>query len=533
MKKKQIWVSILIAAAVIITTYAFISPVLDTQDDTFAQYVLGNGFSAATLKVTYFEYGFLLYEKLFAFLYSHFSSINWLTFFYILLHLISGSSILYFFIKKKRTTINIFSIAGYIFLFFIPLITKLSYTTTAGHCMIACLFISIDSIVKNENPAKLKLVFVFILMNVALCLRMHIILPLVIIALPFIFYAKGNRAFRKYVLLFSGCLLISLCAFLFHENDYERNIPNWPNIKDVTNAVYDLGNFGFDDKRINLEKDSSKKVVFTIIKNNYLYDNMLLNKPLLQEMKAEAGKMIIGNRQELYWLSTDIKQFLILIFGGFLLLFIYTKDKKQKYIVLFSNVAAAIVTIYLLLFMKFPERIWLLIFLLLFLIIYYPLQQLEMVAINKLMLLVFAILSIAIISIQVVAIGTIKNDNKKEIKDFICANNIVNKQPDNLFIEYKESFPFNNFPALSLPKNYPLNNILFPFFLNTELRSNILKRFGVTDASQALVKLKNVIVIGRPDPAFIKYIYQTQNKYICFRKKFSQCLDLYQVNIRK
>jgi hypothetical protein len=532
MNKKNLLISISVIAITIFITYFFINPVLATQDDTMAEYLLGSGFSAATLKVTYFEYGFLFYEKCFSFLYLHFQNINWLSLFYILLHTVSGTAIIYFLIERKRTLINILSIAVYLFLFFVPLITKLSYTTVAGHSMIACFFIFIISIIKKQKPSAKKMWFVFLLMPAALGLRMHIVLPLAAIVLPFFFFYKKDIFFGKWMIAFGCAALIIYCAFLLHKNDYQKNIPAWQNIKTVTNAQYDLGNYGFDEQKLNLEKDSFKKSAFKIISNNYLYDDTLLNANLLYEMKEVSAVKIIGNKAEIYWLFTDIKQFLILLFAGILLIVFYIKDKKLKAVTLLANAAAIIVSGYLLLFMKFPERIWVLIFLLLFLIIYYPLQEIKMSFLTKTTKWFFCFFTLAIFFIQTKRIETIKEENKTGIEKFICANKLINSYPGNLFVEYNENYPFNNFPAFELPKKYPFNNILFPFFLNTELRLNTLKKFGFDNLNNALCVSNKIIFIGKPNAELEDYIFQTQHKKLFFKQIDStvSCLSLYKVD---
>jgi hypothetical protein len=531
MNKKNLVQSILLIAFTVFITYFFINPVLATQDDTFAEYMLGDGFSSATFKVTYFEYGFLFYEKAFVFLYHQFPNFNSLTAFYILLHALSGITIIYFLIEEKRRIINIFSIAVYLYLFFIPLLAKLSYTTVAGHCLVTCFFIFITLIIEKQKPSAEKLLFVLLLLVAALGLRMHMVLPLAAIVLPFCFLFKKNILGRWMIVLF-GTILIVVCTFLLHQNDYKKNIPAWQNIKAVTNAQYHLGNYGFDEQKIDLEKDSFKKAAFKVISNNYLYDDTLLNADLLREMKTVVNVNVIGNKAEIYWLFTDIKQFLILIFAGILLIVFYITDKKLRNIIFLVNIMTIIVSAYLILYMKFPERIWQLIFLLLFLIVFYPLQQIKINVLSKPLKWFFCLSIIVIFFIQTIRIETIKKENKTGIENFISANKLLNSYPDYLFIEYNESYPFNNFPAFETPSKYPFDNILFPFFLNTELRLNTLKKFGFDNLNNALCVSNKIIVIGKPNAEFENYIFQTQNKKLVFKQTVLRpsCLPLYQVD---
>ncbi len=535
MNKKHLIKSVFVIVITIFISYLFISPILSTQDDVFTEYMLCKGFGAANLRGTYFEYGFLFYEKAFAFLYQHFPSINWLTAFYILLHSVSGIAVVYLLLERKGYFINAFFIGVYLFLFFIPFITNLSYTVVAAHCIIACFFIFIVNIIKKQPISFGKLWFVFLLMIIALGLRIHIVLPLAAIIVPFLLLVKRNVFWGKWMIGFLGAAMVTVCSFLLHESDYENHIQNWQSIKGVGNAEIELGNYGFDEQRINLEKDIFKRAAFNVIKEGYLYDDTLLHEKLLHEMKTVAAAPVIGNKAELYWLFTDVKQFLILLFIGIWLVSFYTKDKKIKVVILLSNVAAVIVSAYLLLYMRLPERIWLPIFLLLFLITYYPLQELQMDKVNNRTKLLCGIAAIGIFFIQGIRIATIKKENKEGIDNFICANKILNSHPDDLFVEYNESYPANSFPALALPSKYPFNNILFPFFINTELRDNTLKKFKIKDVSSALCSSKNILLIGKPDEALEDYIFQTEHKHLVFAKVSPKgsCLELYNVGVCK
>ncbi len=531
MKIRTTLYSFFLVVFTITITYFFITPVLNTQDDTFVEYMLAKGFSAATIPVTYFEYGFLFYEKPFAFLYAHSPALNWLSIFYVLLHSLSAIIIVNFLLRTKRIFINILSITIYIFLFFIPLITKLSYTTAAGHCIIACLFIFIDSVLKKEKPSIKKRILVAVLLIVALGLRMHIAIPLAIIVLPFLFFRK--EILKQWLSTYSVVIIIISTSFFLHENNYAKNIPNWKNIQPLTNAVYQLGNYGFDKHTLNAEKDTFKKSAFNVINNNYLYDDTLLNSQLLADMKSFADKKIIGNKMEVYWLVTDIKQFLLLLFPAIIWVCFYEHNKKIRLIILLSNAAAAIASAYLILFMKFPERIWLLIFLLLFLITFYQLRYIQWKIINLPFKIIFISCMVATSYIQSLRIIDIKDENKIESENFICANNFLKQHPDVLFVEYNESYPFNNFPAFCSPSQYHFTNILFPFFLNTELRKNTMDKYHITNVSAALCSSKNIILVGKPDKNLIAYIYETQNILISFKKIYpNACLDLYEADIK-
>jgi hypothetical protein len=141
------------------------------------------------------------------------------------------------------------------------------------------------------------------------------------------------------------------------------------------------------------------------------------------------------------------------------------------------------------------------------------------------------IAAVGIFFIQGIRISTIKKENKEGIENFICANKILNSHPGNLFIEYNESYPANSFPALALPTKYPFNNILFPFFINTELRDNTLKKFKIKDVVSALCCSKNILLIGKPDSALEDYIFQTEHTQLIFSKVStdSSCVEMYSV----
>ena len=517
MNKRKVAVCLFGLSLLILIVYLFIPPTPETRDDTFAAYMLGNGFPLATLKLTYFDDGFLFYEKLFAWLYLHFQGINWLTLFYLLIHLISGTIICSLMICRRSHILTIFPVLVYLFLFFIPLITQLSYTSVAAHGIIAGFYLSYVQIRQGKRPSPGILLLLFMVFVSCAGLRVQVIFPLGLIFMPILFLIRNSETFKRWILLFSlvaGGLLVGV---MIHERNYERNIPGWGKIKSTSHLFYMLQNYGYDTSLIRNQSTAFKRIAYAAVENNFLFDDTIMDPHVLEQMKRDTKIETRLNMPALAWVLTDIKQYLVLLFTGFILLMLTDLPGKTKKVILLSGVITFSLLAFFLFRMKLPGRIWLPSFLLLFLLVYHPLPE-GMIVARKLRNKLIMLSAVFLIPMQAVAIFTLAKENKLNTSLFLKAYQVIQKNPDTLFLEYRGSFPFNYFPLLHSPASYPFSNVLFPLFLNTELRSRTLQKFGITGISDGLVHSKNIILIGDPDPFLQNYFLLIYHQKIQFTR---------------
>ena len=517
MNKKKVAFCFLGLCLLILIVYLFIPPTPETRDDTFAAYILGNGFPLATLKLTYFDDGFLFYEKLFAWLYLHFNGINWLTLFYLLIHLISGTIICSLMICRKNHILIIFPVLVYLFLFFIPLITQISYTAVAAHGIIAGFYLSYVLIRQGKKPTTGILLLLFMIFVSCAGLRVQVIFPLGIIFIPILFLIRDSEILKRWILLFSLVATGLLLGVMVHERNYEKNIPGWTKIKSTSHLFYRLQNYGYDTSLIRNQSTAFKRVAYESVENNFLFDDTIMDPHVLEQMKVDTKIETRFNMPALAWVLTDIKQYLILIFIGLILLMLTDIPIRTKKVILLSGAITLSLLTFFLFRMKLPGRIWLPSFLLLFLLVFHPLPEALFIARrlrNKLLVLG----AVFLIPMQAVAIFTIAKENKLNTSLFLEAYQVVKKNPDALFLEYRGSFPFNYFPLLNTPASYPFRNVLFPFFLNTELRSRTLLQFGMTGIKNGLEHTKKIILIGDPDPFLKNYFTLIYHQKIQFRR---------------
>ncbi len=520
-----LFITAIIAFVVFVTT-----PVLATQDDTFIQYVLSSGFTQTTIHVSYFEYGFLAYEKIFAWLYNIIPHFNWLTFFYMVLHGVSAVVISYLLAVQKKY----FFIAGYIILFFVPLIMNLSYTTTAAHAMVAGFIVCVSIIQKQQVPSYYSILLLGGWFITTLLLRIHIVFPLVFIFLPFIFLIRKSLIVKRFFILLILVAVVIMNAFIMHEKYYLKVIPHWQNIKATTTAFYQLANKGYDVNKIKEVNDNEQRSNFNMIKNRFLYADVLLNAETLTCMQQAAkyqNKWRDFNGESLYYLLTDIKQYLLALAVMIILLFTGNTQKKHRNVFLISAGIAILISLYLLIFMRFPERVWSGFFLLLYLLAAMILSPAKNLKLSKLQSSVVKICVAATFIIQCVYFFNLVCYNSKQSDQFECAASFVESHPDTLFVEYGEQFPFNHFPAFVSPARYPLGNVLFPFYFNTELRDNLLEKFGIHNLNEAIISSRNIILIGEPDEELKQYLELNLQKKISFEKIIapSACMNLFTV----
>jgi hypothetical protein len=520
-----LFVTAIIAFILFITT-----PVLTTQDDTFIQYVLSSGFTQTTIHVTYFEYGFLTYEKLFAWLYKIIPHFNWLTVFYVLLHGISAVVISYLLAAQKKY----FFIVGYIILFFVPLIMNVSFTTTAAHAMVAGFIVCVFIIQKQKVPSYYFILLLGGWFIIALLLRVHIVFPLLLIFLPFILLIRRQIIVKRFFILLILVAVVIANAFTMHEKYYSEAIPRWQNIKATTTSFYELANKGYDINKIKEVAVDKQRANFNMIKNRFLYDDILLNAETLTAMQQATkyqNKWRNLNAGSVYFLLTDIKQYLLVLAVMMILLFRGNIQKKYRNAFLISVGITVFISLYLLIFMRFPERVWSGFFLLLYLLAAMILPSVKNLQLSKLQSSIVKIFVAAAFIIQSVYFFKLARYNSRQSDQFECAASYVESHSETLFVEYAESFPFNHFPAFVSPARYPLGNVLFPFYFNTELRYNLLKKFSIQNLNQAIISSHKIILIGKPDEELKQYLELNLHKKISFEKITapSACMNLFTV----
>lgn len=507
------------------------TPVLATQDDTFVQYVLSAGFTQATLPVTYFTFGFIGYENVFAWLYRHFPHFNCVTVFYLIVHAVSAVIIIYHLAAEKKFLFG----AAYMLFFFVPLIIRLSFTTVSAHAIISGFVICLYLIQKQKTPSYITVLLLSFWFIGALLLRIHIVFPLLLMFLPFFLLIRNTKLLQRLFVMILFTAVTTISGLIIHEKYYRSNVPDWMNINATTNAFYQLGNKGYDVGKIAGERDTQKRADYSMIRNGFLYDDKLMDANTLRAMQQATRYENIWqnlNIESLYFLFTDMKQYLLIILMLVSLLLVSKTEKRYRHACFASIAVALAVSFYLIVFMRLPERVWFGVFLLLFLLLSFTLPPLKQTRLARLRAVALTATITVALGIQAIFLFKTNSNNEKSTESFECATRFVSNNPDTLFVEYHESFPFNHFPALASPQDHPISNVLFPFFFNTELRNNLVKQLNIRRVSDAITLSNNIMLIGTPDEDLQNYLELIQHKKISFKKinVSGSCLNLFTVS---
>ena len=534
---KQFFFSAISSAIFFAAVIYMIPPISGSMDDTFVYYMLGRGFPQATQTVTYYQYGFLVYEQLFNWLFTHHSSFNFLTAFYLLLHWLSCSLIACVLVSTGKSLLRFAAIAGYLFLFVLPLLIHLSYTSTAAHLIIAVILVFAWYTLQNKTVSLSRIVVLLCMAVAATALRAQLLVPLLAATCSFVWLTRNKKLRRQLVGLSVITLACTISFIYLHEKDYRQQIPRWDNTNATLQAVFQFANRGYAPEKIDTISDSNQQQQYRAISQSFFfYDSSLLDAIKLKAFYTTVKRTDYfdkGRWETLYWFTSDAKQPLFFMLLPLLLLVFFQQEKKYRYIALCISGLTVLLLLYLVFFMKLQERVWLPVLLLAYLLVYITCLHTADVFSKRIQSRITVAILLCLLFFQTISLPKLYSANSKAIEAFSKAQQVLSTHSDYLFIEYPGNYPFNDFPALLAPSKYSMPNIIFPFFFNTELKQKTLAHFGYHSIGDAFIHQQQLLFVGLPDPFFADYFYRKEHLHIRFEKavESSDSLSLYKAII--
>lgn len=521
-RPNPILLAVLITAIIFVVFFALFHPVYDSREDVYILYLLSGGYGDPPTEMLHYNFGihpwlgwiikqFFILNR----------NINWYTIALLAAHYVSCTIILSLIIgrqrveasphagggwrgaKEKRTYTAwlawgaLFIVfEGYFLLFpdftgasIILTITAIVYLLskawkgplTPRHCIIAGIFLLVASLY-----------------------RIHAMVPLIGMSLPFIALTISNRDKLKFiaVLLVSGIGIFLLNQV--HQSYYKAKKPDWPQEEAYRQKVFRFFNEGAALKIPEPGQKWSTEYELTI--RGLIMDTAHMPSTRLDsmyyDMKADqVGRPKFSAEWKKWFLINNRLFFCI----SFVFIVLYGLRKRPLMVVILSLLLLTVGFGYLLFKAKAPPYI-LISSLYLFCLGLFLYGQQSFSGYKKIYTAGSALLLSFFIFWGVLRAYKTSNQNKYDTELMKQEYEEIKNHPHNLFISIQK-IPMHKFYVFDTPKEFSLPNYLHPELFMSNRYSTTLKRFGIRDIKD-IFSSPAVLFRGAP-PTGLKEYYES------------------------
>jgi hypothetical protein len=472
-------ISVLFNAVLFGGIFAFGFPIFNSGDDVYVLYLLGGGFGQPPTELLHYNLGLnpylgLMLKNLFI----QFPGFNWYAALLYALHFIFCTALLrqLMLLNKRGTALFIYGLI--FFCIEARFLLQPTFTNTALVTALAGALSLYDK----------KLALGYILILLALLLRVHLLIPVVIIAAPF--FTK-----KQAIHLVGAAALVAIVIFA-QQQYYKQHIPNWQQEEFYRQTV--ISHYNTLKKPATNWSDSSQ-LTAAIIDNGILFDKEWLSTQRIADA-TKAVKISVAWQQDflqrLYWLMLENRASVLLM----LLILFYkfpTITKQEKTSLISSALLLFGICAALLLFKKLPPYvipgcilIWL--------------SFAATIKNNPARGCLVTIAGALMLYWSIARLDKLSNWNIQQHQQWECAYKFVAGSPGNLFLVTDDKFPMDYFQVWDTPHQYPITNLLYKdHFLNNTYQP-IYKKFNITSPLQFLNN-KNVVFTGGNPQIVCKY----------------------------
>lgn len=502
--------------SVIITTLLFISllvmcaPIMDSDDNFYILYTLAGGYGNKPTHLLhyYYEWHPLLFWPI-ARLFDYFPDFNWYTGFLLLLQWIGCINLLYLFLLffKRSFALVLFSL----FFLFIESRFLLSLNDSNTSFLLAisgcssflCYFLTKNT-VEESNWKNLILPALLILAGGLL--RVHTTALYLLLSLSMGLFQLPFHQYRK----FAGMLLllgIVLAAFVEgHKYFYELKIPNTKAEERFRQSLFHLANH---PHTANIQDTGTSRIKGSFIAATFLYDtNFVSSTDIERYSKKNVNSNIVQGReykQAFYWFFMGVRVYLLFLTIIFFF-FLTTGNLKDVQRWLLMSVPGLLVFLYLTVFMKVTEGIFITLLSSVFLSAVFGIRT---VAFRRTPLTLPIMVLLGFNVFWMVRIIKMNNDVRTaKIRLTRAQLKEISTHPQYLFINTDKEFRDRAFYIWDTPSEYPLKNLIHKEQIINNSYQQVLERFHIRDLMQELPYRSDILLFNRIDPLLKEYYGQ-------------------------
>ncbi|HEY0677159.1 MAG TPA: hypothetical protein VGD17_02690 [Chitinophagaceae bacterium] len=492
-RKHPLLTALLINTVLFSGIIAFCYPIFNSGDDVYLLYLLGGGFGEQPTELLHYHYGmhpFLGWMLKNMFIY--FPHFNWYTALLYCCHFSACTIFLFLWIRNKNF---LYPVVAYLLMFAgieMRFLLQPAFTNTALVTALAGLLL-LHSWISNPGGSKIFLISGSVFVLVAAFLRLHMLVPPLIIAAPFLFLYTRKQQLKK-ILIPIASLLILVFFFVFLQSQYYKNrIPGWKNEEAYRQTV--INHYNSPKKTA---ADLNRGV---LIRENFLEAGILWDKEYLSlrnvahttaQVKVTGAWQQSDFGERLYWIWMDSRLGILIM----MLLFLWkwpSLTLSEKIKTISSAVLMVSLCLALLLFRKLPGYFiagsmfsWM---------VFMGVSGSNHTTTPARKKWLFGLVALGLMVWSVVRVIKLNRWNIAEHLHFECAYRELSARRNMLFIVTDDKFPMDYMHVWDTPRRYTFPNLLYKdHFLNNTYQY-AYKRFGITEPVQ-FVNNQQIVFTG-------------------------------------
>lgn len=450
------------------------TPSFSTNEDVFISYSLGGGFGTPPTELSHYNH---LVHPLLGFIIKTLThvtaSINWYTWALLAAHYIACTAIAWHILLSSPKVVGLTAYLLLFVLFECPFLLSLSFTN-------ACLLLSIAGLLffrryRCKRTPK-ALVAGIALLLLASLFRIHTIIPVAGIVLPFLFFPVSKKT-ATYI---GGSLAFVLVAIIalnqLHVSWYTAKNTQWPQEESYRQHVYAFYNHH------NLYTPQPGENWYTerhLISSGLTIDSSFLSTDKLDQMYLDLStkKAPPANNDagRMHWFLINNR----LYFIAFLLCFVQAILCRKQWLLLAAATLFAIAGNYILAYyFKLSDYILTASLLTLGIFSFVLPQKETSLLPDTRRRWGFLIPALLLLLWAIIRFYKVNTKNILDNHEFVSAQSFMVTHPDQLFIVVGGQFPFQKCAAWNAPSKYLLSNFLNGEMLLQNMQLPVLKRFG-------------------------------------------------------
>lgn len=484
-----------------------INPIYDTNEDVHMLYLLSGNFGSQPTEL--FHYNHILHPYLGLALKNLFrltDNVNWYTIFLFLAHLISSCIIAFHILLNNQKTKAIIAWITLFIVFECKLLLTINFTNTS--IILGCAGVILASHYQ-ENKKITPLIFGACLLIIASFFRIHTLIPVVGMSLPFIFSPFTLKRAIPVTATLAITVSIILLFNQLHQSHYKSKIPGWQAQENYSQKIY----LFYNNQHLYRPYPNEKWYTeFNLIKNGLPIDTGFLSSEKLLAMnidlksKKNVATPAPATTKNWFWINNRLyfcTTFILLLLAGI------AKRNILRPIVSLALVIAGLTLLST--NAKLPE--YLIISCLYLLGIFTLINPEKRELDNPFFKVASFILLFCMIIWGAVRMYKINKKNNEANDYFRSAHKEIAKHPDYLFIITGDRFPLQKFSVKDLPKNFPLPNFLNSEHFMHNIYTDAFKKFNISN-TRDLPGNNNVLFWGKRVDALENYFTIVSGKQV-------------------
>jgi hypothetical protein len=502
-------ISVLINLVLFSAILVFGFPVFNSGDDVYLMYLLGGGFGQEPTELLHYNYLLHPYFGLvLKSLFQQFPNFNWYSAGLYLFHFISCTILLWQWMQSNKLAVALLSFAVVFFAIEARFLLQPTFTNTALITATGGMLLLYDAL-KHYKLSKLLLGSMLVL---AACMfRIHMLIPVAIISLPFFLTPTTNL--RRVLIALTGVAALAIILIVLQQQYYKQHIPGWQAEEDYRKVV--IHHYNIPKKYLINWLDSAQLPAYLVEKGMLWDKEFLTGKNITAATKITKVSSALQHPdfgQKVYWLLME-NRLSLLIFAAFLFYRLPLMNRRPKIAAISSAVLLFGLCAGLLLFRKLPPYVipgclfvWL---------AFAGATGVSQTKRNWL----FAILGVLLLAWSIARVYKLNNWNLQQHQQFACAYQTVSNSPNKLFIVADDSFPMDFFHVWHTPHRYVLTNLLYKdHFLNNTYQP-AYKKFRIISPGD-FINNESVIFTGEePSSGSLVLIFEPaeQSSHSCIQ----------------